>query len=91
MVQKDIENPMVVDSLWNDWLSNPKPKGFYNRRREVFVKEEDALDHAVEAILTDEFERDTFLECFADLVNDNPAVREKFLKWFYSNWERTGE
>ena len=90
-MMRDVENPMVVDAYWNDWVSKPEPKGFYNRRSEVFVSEEDALEHAVEAIQTDEFERDTFLECFAELVNDNPAVKEKFLEWFYKNWERTGD
>lgn len=90
---KQIENPMVVDTRWNDWLSNPQPerKGFYNKRSEVFVDEDYALEHAVEAIQDDEYERDTFLEHVAELIYENQDVKEKFLAWFYGTWERTGD
>lgn len=39
-----IENRMVVDSLWNDWVSNPEPDGYYNRYSDEFVSKENALD-----------------------------------------------
>lgn len=90
---EQIENKTAHNPAWDDYMSNPQPepKGFYNRRRELFVGENKALEHAVDSIQSDGFERERFLEDFVELVYGNPAVKEKFLVWFYSKWERKGD
>ena len=88
---KQIENPMVVDSLWNDWVSNTEPDGYYDRHSEEFVTKDNALDYALEKLDFDDYTKGRFIEDAIDLIVDNEEVKEAFLKWFYKNWERSGD
>lgn len=89
-LMKQIENPMVVDSLWNDWVSNPEQDGYYDSRSDEFVAKENALDYALEKLDFDDYTKGRFVEDAIDLIVDNDEVKEAFMKWFYKNWERSG-
>lgn len=81
---QDIENPMVVDSRWNDYITNDT-SGYFDGDR--FVSDDDMLDFAVDAI-HEEYDRERLLEDLSDLIYEDKEVRKKFLDWFYKNWER---
>ena len=88
---EQIENRMVVDSLWNDWVSNPESDGYYNRYSDEFVSKENALDYALDKLDFDVYTKGRFIEDAIDLIVDNEEVKEAFMKWFYENWERSGD
>lgn len=93
MRQTDIENPMVVDAYWNDYVSNPQPekKGYYNKHREIFIETERALEYASEELAHDEYVQGSFAEYMSEQVLESPELAKIFLDWFYHNWERTGD
>lgn len=81
---QDVENPMVVDSRWNDYITNDT-SGYSDGDR--FVSDDDMLDFAVDAI-HEEYDRERLLEDLSDLIYEDKEVRKKFLDWFYKDWER---
>ena len=89
-MQKQIENPMVVDSLWNDYISKPEPDGYYDNRTDEFVAKEHALDYALDALSNDDYTKERFIEDVTDHIVTNMEIEEMFLKWFYKKWERLG-
>lgn len=81
-----IENRMVVDSEWpeEDWK---KEEGYFTRWDNVFISKDKLLESAIEDVNNDSFVRNEFVEKALDIIEQQPALQEVFLQWFYKDYE----
>lgn len=83
----NIENRMVVDSEWSAMENNADiPKGCFDRWS-GFVHQDYLWEVAVEQAVNDPITRDSFLDVVFDYIEEHKEAREKFLKWFYPDYE----
>ena len=82
---------MVVDAFWPYRLPEPEKDGYYDRMSDEFVPKGNALKYALDNLEFDDYTKERFIEDAMDHIVENNEVKEAFLKWFYKNWERSGD
>ena len=83
---KEVENWQAHDLAWND--EKEELENGYFSRYGTFVKEEYLLEVAMEDVTTSSIVKDSFIEKVLEFIEGDKEATEKFLKWFYPDYEK---